>query len=141
MKTKAITLLLVVFFGIFTNACQKNEDELIEDTNKSWTEVLKGIHLSHIESGSSLNPDYTKSTQAYLCSNGNFYMSVIDSITGSEFYGIWQVENKPISQSALLTVQFSDGDVRQYQLSFSNGKISIDGTVFQFEYNQSGCDF
>ncbi len=152
-------IMIAFLFLIILLACKKEKKDAIVEPEKmeesggvsesvnnnaingseKWSEVLKGIHFSHIESGSTLDPNYTKATQAFLCSSGCFYMSVIDNITGSEFEGAWQVEDKNLNQAAVLTVYFSDGDIIYYDLVYYNNNLYIDGTIFQYEYNESEC--
>lgn len=150
MKNR-LTKYLFLFLGFLfiSYGCSKEKqtsqnefgDSIVNsDPNQTtWLEVLKGMHIWNIEVGSSLNPDYTKSTHAYLCSNGYFYMSVVDHITGSEFEGVWSVGNENISQASTLQVQFSDGDIVYYQLVYQNGKLYVEQTNFQFEYITDQC--
>lgn len=120
----------------------ENTNNTIETSHPeetSWEEALKGIHVWDIEVGSTFNPNYTKSTHAFLCPNGYFYMSVVDHITGSEFEGVWSVESKPLNQPAVLTVQFTDGDIRYYELGYINNTLFIESVQFQFEYSTEKC--
>lgn len=142
------TILLISFTG-----CTKEKDTLKDKAPTSqgqtignqnpeqitWAEALKGIHVWNIEVGSTFNPDYTKSTHAYLCPNGYFYMSVVDHITGSEFEGVWTVEDGPVSQPSTIKVQFTDGDMVYYQITFTQNKLYIEQAHFQFEYNSENC--
>lgn len=138
--------------SIFLISCQK---EIKEEENKPktevnnqlgeqsenimWQEALTNLHAWLYESGSTLDPNYTKSTQVYLCENGSFYFSVIDNITGSEFYGNWQVANKKISEPTVIQLFFTDGDIREYTLAYYQNKLYIDGSNFQFNYQADKC--
>jgi len=121
---------------------------------KEWKETLKGAKLTYMSSYTSSGYDsfggYSAKTEILLCSNGQFSFYSSSSVavdTGGAFgnssgqnqgQGTWNVASDGTG-TPLLNLNYTNGQVSSYKITYSDGKTYLDGERYFRTYDHGEC--